>query len=250
MAQELAPPATLPPPLALTPPEPVQVVLQSQADGMLKLSEQETAKLDTKVNEFITAVLSLDAQSDSFKNKVNAIHNLGNEEVRAAAGASNRFLDRPIKALNNTVMDHILDLRRTVEDLDTSKQGNLSAQRKLLGLIPWGTRWKTIFANTNGAEPHPDHHFRPLPRAGRTTQRQRRHRTGKGQFVGINGSSPTVYIGKKIDAALEVRIAEVEMKDQEKARVVRGRDAFYVRQKAQDLLTQLAVSIQGIWRWT
>src|SRR5215471_13960282 len=124
MAQELTPPAALAQPLTLTPPDPVQAVPQSQADGMIKLNDQETAKLDTKVNEFINAVLSLDAQSDSFKDKVNAIHNLGSDEIRAAAGASNRFLDRPLKALNNTVMDHILDLRRTVEDLDPSTQGN------------------------------------------------------------------------------------------------------------------------------
>ena len=76
-------------------------VPQTQADGMVKLSDQEAARLDIKVNEFITAVLSLDVHGDDFKDKVNAIHALGHEEIRAAAGASNRFLDRPIKALNN-----------------------------------------------------------------------------------------------------------------------------------------------------
>src|SRR5262249_26210279 len=53
------------------------------------------------------------------------------------------------------------------------------------------------------------------------------------------------YVGKKIDAALETRITEVETRDQEKARVVREEMLFYVRQNVQDLLTQLAVSIQG-----
>src|SRR5262245_65190623 len=102
MAQELTPPATLTPPVALTPPEPVQAVPQSQADSMIQLSDQETARLDTRINEFITAVLSLDTHGESFKDKVNAIHALGNADIRAAAGASNRFLERPAKALNNT----------------------------------------------------------------------------------------------------------------------------------------------------
>ena len=69
MAQELTPPATLTPPVALTPPEPVQVVPQSQADGMIKLSDQEAAKLDTRVNEFINAILTLDAHMSPSKTK-------------------------------------------------------------------------------------------------------------------------------------------------------------------------------------
>jgi uncharacterized protein YaaN involved in tellurite resistance len=54
-----------------------------------------------------------------------------------------------------------------------------------------------------------------------------------------------IYIGKKIDGALEDRLAELDASDPEKARVVRQEMLFYVRQKVQDLLTQLAVNIQG-----
>lgn len=54
-----------------------------------------------------------------------------------------------------------------------------------------------------------------------------------------------VYIGKKIDQALELKLAEIEAVDAEKARIVREELQFYLRQKVQDLLTQLAVTIQG-----
>jgi uncharacterized protein YaaN involved in tellurite resistance len=53
------------------------------------------------------------------------------------------------------------------------------------------------------------------------------------------------YLGRQLDAALERRVAEIEFADPEKARVVREELLFYVRQKVQDLLTQLAVNIQG-----
>ncbi|MEI8209754.1 MAG: toxic anion resistance protein, partial [Methylococcales bacterium] len=43
----------------------------------------------------------------------------------------------------------------------------------------------------------------------------------------------------------ETKIAEIEMQSPEKARIVKEEMLFYVRQKVQDLLTQLAVSIQG-----
>jgi uncharacterized protein YaaN involved in tellurite resistance len=53
------------------------------------------------------------------------------------------------------------------------------------------------------------------------------------------------YVGKRIDADLEARVADIEIHDPEKARIVREEMLFYVRQKVQDLLTQLAVNIQG-----
>jgi uncharacterized protein YaaN involved in tellurite resistance len=54
-----------------------------------------------------------------------------------------------------------------------------------------------------------------------------------------------VVFGRRVDAALVARLAEIEAGDPEKARVVREELLFYVRQKVQDLLTQLAVTIQG-----
>jgi len=54
-----------------------------------------------------------------------------------------------------------------------------------------------------------------------------------------------IYLGKQIDSTLENKITEIESQSPEKARIVKEEMLFYVRQKVQDLLTQLAVSIQG-----
>jgi uncharacterized protein YaaN involved in tellurite resistance len=54
-----------------------------------------------------------------------------------------------------------------------------------------------------------------------------------------------IYVGRKVDAALVTRVHELETSDPEKARVVKEELLFGVRQKVLDLLTQLAVSIQG-----
>jgi uncharacterized protein YaaN involved in tellurite resistance len=54
-----------------------------------------------------------------------------------------------------------------------------------------------------------------------------------------------IYVGKGLDTQLSARVAELEVEDPEKARVVREEMLFAVRQRVQDLLTQLAVSIQG-----
>ncbi len=54
-----------------------------------------------------------------------------------------------------------------------------------------------------------------------------------------------VYIAERLDARLSAQIAETELVDPEKAKTLNQDVLFYVRQKHQDLLTQLAVSIQS-----
>jgi len=235
------------PPVELTPPEPVQPIPQSQADGMIKLTEQERAKLDTKISEFITGVLTLDVHGAPFKDKVNAIHTLGNEEIRATASTANRFLERPVKAMDNEVLDQILELRKTVEDLDPAKQGNLFAPRKLLGLIPWGTALEEYFHKYESAQSHMQAIMAALYHG--QDELRKDNAAIEQEKVNLWGSMTRlqqyVYVGRKIDAALETRVADVAAQDPEKARVVNEEMLFYVRQKVQDLLTQLAVAIQG-----
>ena len=53
------------------------------------------------------------------------------------------------------------------------------------------------------------------------------------------------YMAAQLDEALDAEIADIEATDPEKARALREDALFYVRQKRQDLLTQLAVTVQG-----
>ncbi len=54
-----------------------------------------------------------------------------------------------------------------------------------------------------------------------------------------------IYVAEKLDAKLSAKIAELELSDPETAKTLSQDVLFYVRQKHQDLLTQLAVSIQA-----
>jgi len=54
-----------------------------------------------------------------------------------------------------------------------------------------------------------------------------------------------VYIAEQLDTKLTANIAEIELSDPERAKQLNQDVLFYVRQKHQDLLTQLAVSIQS-----
>src|SRR5262249_52727936 len=54
-----------------------------------------------------------------------------------------------------------------------------------------------------------------------------------------------VYLAQHLDSALAAKIAAIEATDPERAKTLKEDGLFYVRQKVQDLLTQLAVSAQG-----
>ena len=54
-----------------------------------------------------------------------------------------------------------------------------------------------------------------------------------------------IYVAERLDAKLAATIAQLELSDPERARSLSQDVLFYVRQKHQDLLTQLAVSIQS-----
>ena len=54
-----------------------------------------------------------------------------------------------------------------------------------------------------------------------------------------------IHISNTLDAKLEEKAAELDATDPAKAKAVRETALFYVRQRTQDLLTQMAVSVQG-----
>ena len=61
---------------------------------------------------------------------------MGQKEIREAAGQSNRFLDRPIRAMDKDtgVGADLAQLRRVIEDLYPGKRGSLTAPKKLFGM--------------------------------------------------------------------------------------------------------------------
>src|SRR4029077_19160775 len=54
-----------------------------------------------------------------------------------------------------------------------------------------------------------------------------------------------IYVAERLDVGLSTKIAELHGTAPDRAKAIREDVLFYVRQKHQDLLTQLAVAIQG-----
>jgi uncharacterized protein YaaN involved in tellurite resistance len=179
---------------------------------------------------------------------------MGSNEIRASASMSNRMLERPANTLNKGgVFDDnapigktLVDLRNTVEKLDPTQQ-DLFTPRKILGFIPFGNKLLDYFHQYQSAQTHLNKIIEALYNGQDELRKDNALiETEKANLWDIMGKlEQYIYLGKQIDATLETKIAEIEMQSPEKARIVKEEMLFYIRQKVQDLLTQLAVSIQG-----
>ena len=236
-------------PLNLTPPDPVPPVTLDKAAGLVPLDEEKRSKLDEKVDAFIDDLVSQDANSPEFGQRVDQLTNMGRKEIAEAAGHSNRFLDRPVRAMDsdNKVGADLAQLRRTVEDLDPGKRGNLLAPKKLFGIIPFGNKLRDYFDGYRSAQGHINSILGSLAsgkdvlikdNAAIDVERQN-------MWAAMGRLEQMIHISKTLDARLEAKALELDSTDPAKAKAIRDSALFYIRQRTQDLLTQMAVTVQG-----
>jgi uncharacterized protein YaaN involved in tellurite resistance len=215
---------------------------------MVKISETERTEAERLADSFVADLVSTETNSPDFGRKVDEITNLGRKSIAAAAQHSNRFLDRPIRAMDrdNDVGTNLAQLRRVVEDLDPGKQGKLS-RKKLFGVIPFGNKMRSYFDSYASSQDTINNILGALD-SGKTTlikdngdidiERQN-------LWAAMGKLEQMAYVAQLLDERLEQKAAEFDATDPEKAKALRESALFYVRQRRQDILTQLAVSVQG-----
>ena len=237
------------PGLVLEAPAPVKVLAPEKASGLVPLKEEQRTQLDAKVDAFIEELVAEDVNSPEFGKRVDSISNMGRKEIAEASGQSNRFLDRPVRAIDseNSVGANLAELRRTVEDLDPGKRDNLFTKKKLFGIIPWGSRMRDYFDSYRSAQSHISSILNSLG-------------SGKDELIKDNAAidverqnlwaamgrlEQMIHLSKTLDERLEAKALELDSSDPAKAKAIRETALFYVRQRSQDLLTQMAVTVQG-----
>ncbi|MEL6876711.1 MAG: toxic anion resistance protein [Pseudomonadota bacterium] len=233
----------------LTPPKPVPAVAPEKATGLVPVDEEKKSKLEEKVDGFVTELVAEDANSPAFGEKVDQITRMGQEQIRAAAAMSNRFLDRPVRAMDSdtSVGADLAELRRTVEDLDPGRKSKLLAPRKLFGIIPFGNKLKNYFDSYTSSQGHIQAILERLASGKKELHEDNAAIDVERQklWAAMGELEQMIHIAKKLDEKLEDKANELDATDPAKAKALRESALFYVRQRTQDLLTQMAVSVQG-----
>jgi len=251
-----AQPAPLQPPveslLTLTPPEPAPAIAETQAPKLAPAVDAAALPgLDAKVESYVSSLMATDPKSPEFAAKGNDVRSMGDEDIRRSAESSNRLLQAPVKAMRegglaqgSKVGSTLIELRRTVEDLDPK---GASGTRKILGVIPFGDKLRDYFARYQSAQSHLNAIINALYdgqdelRKDNVALQQEK----KALWDTMARLNQYVYVAERLDARLSATISQLEVSDPERVKALREDVLFYVRQKHQDLLTQLAVSIQG-----
>ena len=239
----------LEPPIVLTPPAPVKPLATTAAAGLVPIAPDTASELDRRADAFVAELAATDANSPEFGKKVDALTNLGRREIAETAGLSNRFLDRPIRSINDEggIGTNLTELRRTVEDLDPSKRGNLTTSKKLFGVIPFGNKLRNYFDSYKSAQTHITQILARL--AGGKDELMRDNIAiddeRKKMWEGMGKLEQMIHVSKTLDSKLEAKAMELESEDPAKSTAIKQTALFYVRQRTTDLLTQQAVTVQG-----
>ena len=245
MATQTAEPSDL----VLTAPEPVVTVSPERASGLVPLDTAQRSALEAKAETFVEELAAQDVNSPEFGKRVDQISDMGRREIAEAAGQSNRFLDRPVRAMDKEggVGTDLAELRRTIEDLDPGKQGSLTAPKKLFGLIPFGNKMRNYFDSYKSSQGHIASILTRLAggkdellkdNAAISVERQN-------LWAAMGRLEQMIHVSKALDTKLEAKAFELESSDPAKAKAIRESALFYVRQRTTDLLTQMAVTVQG-----
>jgi uncharacterized protein YaaN involved in tellurite resistance len=192
-----------------------------------------------------------------FDNRIREINELASKQIVEASAGPTRMLDRGTSVAATrkngrndptaSVVSALADLRSTVEDL-TPNAADLTGTQKILGFIPGGKKVMKYFQRYESSQGQLNNIVKSLIAGAEELEKD----NADLQLERINlrkvmqELSEYSVLASKIDAELVAQIdAAKRAGDLETANELDTKALFAIRQRRQDILTQLAVSAQG-----
>lgn len=233
--------------LTLTAPEPVAAVAPEKAAGLVPIDNVQKNELAKRVDNYVDSLVVMTSGSPDFNAKMEQLAGFGQKEMQEASMQSNRFLDKPVRALEGGVGADLVKLRNIVEELDPGSKGDLMKPRKLFGIIPFGSKLKAYFDQYKPAQAHISAILKALANGKDELLMDNAAIDGerRRQWEAMGKLEQMIHMAGVLDKRLEDAANSLDSSDPGKARAIRETALFYIRQRHQDLLTQMAVTIQG-----
>jgi uncharacterized protein YaaN involved in tellurite resistance len=243
--------------LVLQAPEAPEIVKADEAPGMVPVPVERQTEIQAQARAFIAEVASLDPRAPEFTTKVEGITQIGGKEMVQSSGYSSRMLERSSTSVAGAkrsgdsaqvkVASTLGDLRSTVEDL-TPNQADLGVGRKILGFIPGGNKLAKYFQKYESAQTQLDKIIKSLMAGQDELLKDNASLAGEKVqlWETMQQLSEYAVFAKALDAACVEKIEASRAAGRiEEAQKLEADVLFPVRQRHQDILTQLAVSVQG-----
>ncbi|MGI5507304.1 toxic anion resistance protein [Lentzea sp. CA-135723] len=234
----------------LTPPDPVEPVPVDRAAGLIPVGDEARVELSSQAEGFIAALGAVDPQSPDFSRIVDEALVLGEAEMRLAAQIAGRMLDRTLASVSSPhgaqVSTSLTDLRRSVRELDPQDLSKLTG-RKILGFLPGGNAARGVLARLRAADEPINRIVLKLRSGQDALKRDNAAIKGERQRLWdlMTKLSADAALAGEMDEAVERQVAIFDLAEPARAQALRADVLFGLRQRHQDLLTQLAVCAQG-----
>jgi uncharacterized protein YaaN involved in tellurite resistance len=247
--------------LVLAPPQPVKTVENKEAEGAIPVDPKRKTELKQKADGFAKELATMDTRAPAFAEKIDAMTSLGNDDMHASANMSNRMLERPAANVNanrgkgnknggdaqTRVAGTLTELRNSVTELDPNR-ADLSGKKKILKWLPGGNKIEEYFSRYESAQSQLNAIIKSLDsgqdelrkdNAAIETEKQNMWKT-MGKLSEYN------LLAGDLDEAIDSKVSELENQGKsDDAGRLRSDALFAVRQRRQDIMTQMAVSVQG-----
>ncbi len=234
----------------LTPPDPVDPVPVERAAGLIPVPDDTRTELSARAREFLDALGAVDPQSPDFSRIVDEALVLGEAEMRVAAQIAGRLLDRTLASVSSPtttqVSTSLTELRRSVHELDPQDLSKLTG-RKVLGFLPGGNAARGLLARLRAADEPVNRIVLRLRSGQDALKRDNAAVKGERQRLWdlMTKLSQDAALAGEMDAAVDRQVQIFDLSDPGRANALRADVLFGLRQRHQDLLTQLAVCAQG-----
>ena len=245
-AQQAPEPETM-----LAPPKAVDLVEPEKAAAMVPIDEQAKQVATTEATQTVARFEEIDPNDPQFRARLKEITNMGREESMKATQVSNSILQRPSLAGKDSsqtkVGNTLVELRQTITDLDPHRV-DLKGAKKVLKWLPGGDKVDRYFMKYQSSQTHLNTIIASLE-SGQDDLRK--------DNAGIQLEQTRLWDAllrlreldekmTQLDGAIEQRVAELQARGEtEKADAMKSQVLFTVRQRRQDLATEIAVATQG-----
>lgn len=252
--------------LSLTPPEPLTleapkaavVETDEQAVGMVAVPSERQTALREEAQALARKIAGLNAASPEFSAEVDKFTRIGQAEMRAVSTSSSTILAKSTSSLNAAkdtakrtgsnaqvrVAESLSDLRREVVALDPAKS-DLKGAKKLLGLIPFGSKIQDYFARYESAQTQLDSIIKALASGANELAVDNKSLETEKVLLWNNMQTlaEKVVLVRALDTAISEEITNAATETQKNH--LTSDALFPVRQTGLDLTTQIAVAVQG-----
>lgn len=240
--------------LVLTPPAPVAPVEPERAARAITLDATKDAELRQRASSFAARIAATDVGSSAFADVVASISSMGERDLQESTRTSRRMLERPAARARGNEGDAqtrvgrtLTRLRDAITDLDPGR-AQLSGARRALSRLVGGDRNERYFAKYQAAQAQLDTIIRDLDAGQDELRKDNAAIDTEKARLAATMARLTEYaaLAGALDAELEQVASRLDAAGRrDSADVVRSQALFAARQRRQDVLTHLAVCVQG-----